>query len=255
MALTTELGKQLYRKCQLEQQMQELENRKQFLEQKLPEAKFARREADVALKEYEWGGMRAFLDKLSGKWEDKRETLARNAAAADTVLANLQRDLDMAGEALAQITREWEALAPLGDPVEAVKELDRGEQELILQKAAAIAVSRLIPLLESAEKALEEAQEWARPNNRIDTAPGYTKGKLLAQAEGCARECVRSLQRLCQCGINLEIPAYFENPSGFIHGAASQFAELDRINRALAAIRRTQTQVKELCLQLADEES
>jgi len=255
MAVTTELGVKLYRKCQLELNKQEWENRKQLVESQLPAAKAAKREADVALREYEWGGLRPFLDKLSGKWEDKRETLTREAAAADTQLRNLQRELETAEGKLAQLDAEWEALANLGDPVERAKELDSAEQEVIVQKAAAVCVSRLLPLLETAGKALEEAQEWARPNNRIDTAPGYTKGILLAQAETCARECAVSLRRICECGILLDIHPYFENPSGYIHGVASQFGELDRINRALTAIRSTQAQAKELHLQLTDEDS
>ena len=47
MAITTQLGKQLYQKCQLDRRKQELELEKLALEEQLPQAKAARREADT----------------------------------------------------------------------------------------------------------------------------------------------------------------------------------------------------------------
>lgn len=255
MALKTELGKQLYRKCRLEARLQNLEQQKELVDCQLPYAVFAKREADFALMDYESGSLRAFLDKLSGKWEDKREALARNLASAETTLRNLQRQREVVQQDLAEVKSEWEAVAGLGDTVEQAKNLEAEEQEIILQRVAAGSVDRLLPLLEKAEKALEEAQEWARPNNRIDVAPGYTKGNLLAKAGGYAKDCEKCLRRIEECGILLEIHPYFENPAGYINGVAAQYAELDRINRALGAIRKTERQAKELLLQLTEEEA
>lgn len=253
--LKSELGKQLYRKCQLDGRRQELELRKQSIEEQLPEAKAAKREADVALHEYRYGSLGVFFHKLSGKYEEKLENLTRKAAAADSALAALKRDLEIQKTALEEVRAQIEELGGNSDVIAQAEKLEQEERELILHKAAWITASRLSQLLEKAETALEEAQEWARPNNRIDVAPGYTKGQLLAQAEGCARECAECLRYISRCGILLEIHPYFLNPTGYIHGVAAQYAELDRINRALGGIRQTKRQTEELLLQLAEEEN
>ena len=254
MAITTQLGKQLYQKCQLDRRKQELELEKLALEEQLPQAKAARREADNALFAYTSGGFRPFLDKLSGKWEDTREDLTRKAAHAQGALQSLQRELEAAEGALKEVDAQLHELGEIPDVVELAQDLEKQEREAVLCKAAWVSAEKLIPLLEMAAAALEEAQEWARPNNRIDTFPGYTKGILLAKAEGYARQCHDCLQQIARCGILLEIHPYFSNPSGYIHGVAAQYAELDRINRALSGIRQTSLQAKELLLQLTDEE-
>lgn len=255
MIMKSELGKLLYQKCQLDFRKQEWQLRKQELQDRLPEAKYVKREADVALTEYECGGLGVWLDKLCGKWEEKRETLTRNAAAAGDCLQNLQRELDLTVAALEEIMAQERKLGFSGNVAEAARQLMPEEQELVLRNAARVCVAGLLPLLNKAQNALEEALEWARPNNRIDAAPGYTKGILLAKAEKCARECADKLKEIVSCGIVIEIHAYFNNPSGYIHGVASQFAELDRINTALGAIRQTEKQISQLQLQLTEEEA
>lgn len=253
--LKTELGKQLYRKCQLEGRKQELEVRKQKLEEQLPEAKAAKREADVALHEYRFGGLGVFFDKLSGKYVEKLETLTRRASAADSALGTLLRSLEAEEAALTEVNGEMDALGNALDIAAQAEALEQEERELILRKTASVMAERLNYLLQKAEAALEEGREWARPNNRIDVAPGYTKGQLLSQAEGCARECGECLGYISRCGILLEIHPYFQNPSGYIHGVAAQYAELDRINRALDGIRQTKRQTEELLLELAEEDN
>lgn len=250
--LKTEQGKRLYRKCRLAREQQDLELQKQSLKDRLPEAKAAKREADVSLHEYQCGGFRAFLDKLSGKQEEKLDMLTRSAAAASSALDSLQRELERVESSLKKVSEEMDALGEPADVVEQALSLENEEREVILHMAASTAAAKLIPMLETAASALEEAQEWARPNNRIDVAPGYTKGMLLSRAESCARECHESLQRIARCGILLDIHPYFYNPSGYIHGVAAQYAELDRINSALAAIRQTLKQAEELILQLEE---
>lgn len=254
MALTTQLGKQLCKKCQLDMERETLRQRKQALEDALPQAKFDFREASAALVEYEGGGLGIWLDKLSGKWEEKRQTLARRAKASESALHALQRDLAQAEAALEELEAQEQQLAFTGTLREAAQELEPREREVIFRMGARVLTVRLLPLLDTAKNALEEAQEWARPNNRIDTAPGYTKGILLARAEQCARECAQNLLELKDWGIELQGHPYFENPAGFIHGVASQFKELDRINSALKGIYQMQNQVKQLQLQLTEED-
>jgi len=250
--MTTQLVKELCIRYHLETQLFALEQQLRQLKEELPRQKFRQREAKVALLEYESGGLRGFLDKLSGKWEEKREILQREVRAAEAELSALTRSLEAATAKQESLCARLAPLRELGDMILCAAGLEREEKTYVLQLEAKLCTQKLIPALESNRKALEEAQEWARPNNRIDTAPGYTEGKLLAEAGQQAREAAQLLVRIAECGILLEIHPYFENPAGYISGV-TRYAQLDRINRALAAIRQTERQARELLLQLPED--
>ena len=254
MQLQSELYGRLHQNCCLLAKRKDCLRRKQELESRLAEAKYQKREADAALTEYEWGGFRVWLDKVTGKWEDKREELTRTASAAREHLQNLQQEITRLDETLMQLDRQQSEPCSWEDIHAMAGALSDREREQIFCRLAAISAEELALQLEQAKSALQQAQEWARPNNRIDTAPGYTKGIELAKAEDCARSCCLYLQQLEQCGIALEVHVYFQNPTGYIHGTASAFGELDRINSALGAITRTEKQIQELRLQLSQEE-
>ena len=235
--------------CELLRQHKLLLRRKAELEEQLPQARFSAREADAALTEYECGGFRPWLDKLSGKWEEKQEELRRSASSARRTLESLTEDLARIGDALkaSQVSSHEEIY-------HGAMNLAPQERELVCHALASVLAGELADALKQAQEALMEAQQWARPNNRIDTAPGYTKGILLAKAEGCAASCREGLEKLNSWGIRLTVHPYFQNPSGYIHGVASPYGELDRINSAMAAIRQTENQIQELFLQLSEVE-
>ena len=248
MTLPSELAQKLYQDCQALHQYRSLRHRKSELEARLPEAKHRKREADVALTEYECGGLGVLLDKLRGPWEDKLERYGREASLARSELDGLCQELSRLEEKLAALQpEEYEMIRAKA------MELPENEREIIHHRLAKISGGDLLELLRQAKTALQEAQEWARPNNRIDVAPGYTAGQLLAEAEACARQCHDHLQELEGCGIKLEVHPYFENPTGYIHSVASPFGQLDRINSALGALSRTEKQVQELLMQLSVE--
>lgn len=239
----------LWGQCELLRQHKLLLRRKAELEEQLPQARFSAREADAALTEYECGGFRPWLDKLSGKWEEKQEDLRRSASSARRTLESLTEDLARIGDALkaSQVSSYEEIYHDAMD-------LAPQERELICHALASVLAGELAASLKQAQEALLEAQQWARPNNRIDTAPGYTKGKLLAEAEACAAVCARLLEEIGRCGMAMQVHPYFQNPAGFIHAVATPYGELDRINSAMAAIRQTEKELDALLVQLSQEE-
>ena len=243
MNLKTESAKQLYRYWELELERDTWQRSVDMAKEQLAQAKYRKREADVALLEYE-GSLKAFFDKCSGKFEDKREALAQEASSASAELQNVRQQLDRGQENLDKAEHARQMLPQLEDSGARLDELDPEERKCVLKKETEVYVNRIVPLLQSARESLEEAQQWARPNNRIDTAPGYTEGILLSNAEKTAKDCAVILNKLCSCGMKLEIHPFFDNPSGYINGSARQYGKLDRINGALDAIAWTQRQVK-----------
>lgn len=245
----TEATRTLQQRCQTLYQRQILLQKKQELEDQLPQAKHEKRESDVALAEYESGGFGVWLDRLRGKWEEKQQTLRRSASAAQSRLQSLQQEIARTNACLAQLPEQTDT--PQNIRTEA-EQLPSEQREGILHSLARISAVKLQFSLNRAKHALLEAQKWARPDIRLEAIPGYTKNQLLTEAESCARECEQLLLEIGDCEIPLDIHGYFQNPSGYIHAVASQFGELDRINSALDAIRRTEKLVEELLLQLSD---
>ena len=251
MQLPSEQAVQLHENCRKLMTQRSLLEQKRELEVKLSEAKYQKREAEVALTEYECGGFGVWLDKLRGTSEEKHENLRRAASAAQSKLQELQMQAKRLDADLSQLegTDSWGKIRQAADT------LIPQEREAIFGKLAVICAQSLLSQLQETDTALQEAQEWARPNNRIDVAPGYTAGQRLAEAEDCARQCHARMQEMAMCGITLEVHPYFQNPTGFIHSVASPFGELDRINSALGAVNRTAKEIQQLLSQLSQEET
>ena len=254
MALQTELFQKLMESCRISHRQQQWQQKKQELEARLPQAKADKREAEVALTEYECGGLRTWLDKRSGKFQEKLDHFSRNVSNASSALENLKLELARTQGMLEDLDAQEKGLNLPGEIPELAQQLPAEERALILGVFARGLAMDLLAMLEQAKTALEEAQQWARPNNRIDTAPGYTKGKLLAQAEDCARTCAERMDEMGKYGMALEVHPYFLNPAGYIHAVATPYAELDRINSAIGAIRQTEKQIQQLLQQLPEEE-
>lgn len=222
----------------------------ELAKQQLPQAKFQKREADNALTEYEMSKFRVWRDKRSGTYEEKIEALTREAAAADRTYRAATELLERVQAKLAEAQAQLDCLEGECTPVD-LDVLDPEARRELQNAKAMVYVNRILPLLQTAQESLEEAQQWARPNNRIDVAPGYTEGQLLARAESCARECAACLNQIVHCDVPVDIHPYFGNPSGYINGSASRFGKLDRINEALKAISQTEKRILTLQRQLA----
>lgn len=221
----------------------------QQLETEVPRRVYELREAKAAQAEYE-GGFRCFLDKVSGKYEEKKEECSRIVREAQAAKETCQRELELAKNALAALEEEAKALPTREELFEKYPEM-----EYLKQQDALFCADRLVRLLKENEKYLLEARDWAE-NRHADFKPlgtQYEKSRALLDAGTRAREICSLLERIQQCGFLLEIHAYFRSPDGYIAGAARQFGQQDRINYAIRAIRTTQSLIQELILQLAEE--
>jgi len=253
--MASELAEKLRKRYELESDLAHLEQRRQFLEEAVLRGTYETREAEAAALEYEGFSLRSLLDKLSGKWEEKREALQHSVRRVKAELAAAKQELTQVRAEQDRILSQLQPLRGLGETVDLAETLEPRQREWILRLEARLATKTLIDALECNLAELESAQEWARPQSRIEAIPGQTKYQHLARADACAKQCCEALERIAACGILLEIHPYFTNPTGYISGVAAQYAQLDRINQALGGIRETRKQARELLVQLPEEEN
>lgn len=247
----TELTRKLALRYRLEEEALDVQRKQYALEDSIPHCKYRLREAREKLLSYEAGGFRPFLDKLSGKWADVHDALQSQVRRAEAELDAELRELEQTKEEYARHMEALEALRTLDDAVDG---LEPSEREKALRMKARFHTGVLLRELDQNEAALEAARQWARPNNRVEAVPGRTEALLFAEADTHARACMEHLTAIAGCDILLDIHPYFENPTGYISGV-TQFNQLDRITRAMDAIRATKSQAKELLLQLPELEN
>lgn len=220
----------------------------QQLEREVPQRVYELREAKVVQTEYE-SGLRFFLDKLSGKHQEKQEALSKAVREAAAALDYSRQQLESAKCALASLEQEADSLPTREELYAKYPDFDYLKQQDTLYCA-----DRVIRLLRENEKHLLEARDWAG-NRNADFKPmgtQYDKSVALQKAADCAREICCLIKRICENEFVLEIHPYFEAPDGFIAGAARQYGQLDRINFAIQAVRSTMCILQELTLQLSE---
>ena len=249
-----EIWEKLQRKFTLEKDLLEAEQRLEALEQELPEYQQASWEGAQALREYETGGLKRLLDRMSGKWEERREFLSREARRAVQALETAQREKAALEEKSAELGRQ---LGELGDlENEFSRELEEHPQyrEQLRRQKAYLLARRLLPRLEETDRAMKTAQKLAR-GDLLEDLPWEERSRdlWLGRAEPAAGECRELLEKLADCDILLEIHPYFENPAWYIRGVTKN-TQLDRLNHALDALWDAKHQIKELLLQLSEEE-
>lgn len=220
----------------------------QQLEREVPQRTYELREAKAAQTEYE-SGLRFFLDKLSGKHQEKQEALSKAVREANAALEYAKGQLESSKSALVSLEQEAE-LIPSREELYA----NYPDSDYLKQQDTLFCADRLVRLLRENEKHLLEARDWAE-NRNADFKPlgtQYDKTISLQRGADCAREICGLIKRICENDFALEIHPYFEAPDGFIAGAARQYGQQDRINYALGAVRTTAGIIQELILQLAD---
>lgn len=81
------------------------------LKEAVAQGEHALREARIALVEY--SGIRAFLDKLSGKYADQAEVLSREVRKAEAQLSTLEQQLKAETQKLSALQEQRAAFPPL----------------------------------------------------------------------------------------------------------------------------------------------
>ena len=80
------------------------------LKEAVKQAKFNHRQTKIAQVEY--GGIRAMMDKLSGKHADKLESLSREVRKAEAELSVLEQQLEAESQNLSTLKEQRASLPP-----------------------------------------------------------------------------------------------------------------------------------------------
>lgn len=179
------------------------------LKESVKQAKFNLRQATIAQVEY--GGIRAFVDKLSGKHADKMEALSREVRKAEAELHSLQRQLEAEKQRLSALQEQRTALPPL-------EELQTEEtKDLWAPLERRYCAEALLPLLTRVEEALTEYRKMLRGEYPILSISDQSA--IGAAPISAAEECRPLLDRL-EAVQDLPEAGFFRSPAAFLAAAA-----------------------------------
>jgi len=217
---------------QLRKALDENVRRTESCQEALAQAKYDLRAAKVALAEY--GGVTALLDKLRGRYEERKESL--------------EQALRTHADTLAARKRETEELAYEKQTLETKLQAFPGEAVLLTDTqihtpALRYYAEKLLACLDDNTQSLNLALQFARPGIGLAEEIRDNRIRSLARADRDAGLCLDLLRRLSELGSDLEIHPYFLNPAGYIMGVAAEFRQLDRLNSALKAVSGTKKAV------------
>lgn len=191
------------------------------LKKAVKQAKCNLRQATIAQVEY--GGIRAFVDRLSGKYADKVEALSREVRKAEAELHSLQRQLEAEKQKLSSLKEQRTALPPLEEvQTEETKDLWAPLERRYCAEA-------LLPLLTPVEDALGEYRQMLRGEYPILSISDQSAigAAPIAAAEACRPllDRLTAVQELPEAG-------FFRSPAAFL-AAAAKHNQLDRAVDAL----------------------
>ena len=213
-----------------------LERQETALKAEVSQAKYDLRTAKVNHTEYS-GSFRAFLDKLSGKQEQKLLLLRHAEKQASIRLAGLEQDITALQQSLSQIRTRLESCEPLPD--------SRGE--------ARYCIACLMTLLPEAEKALSDMGDWMRgaiPGQIISKAD---RQQFYGECEQKSARCGELLNQL-EAALNpLDIPFDLPNccrdPIAYLANA-TEYTRRDRLNDLIRHSIKLRKQLPDLQRQL-----
>ena len=174
------------------------------------QAKFNHRQTKIAQVEY--GGIRAMMDKLSGKHADKLESLSREVRKAESELSTLEQQLKAETQKLSALQEQRAALPPL-------EQLRTPEaKEIWAPLEIRLCAEILLPLLTRLNDDLTEYRKMLRgefPMLSVSQQQDIATAPIAA-----AERCQPLLQRLEAAGAKLEPGDFFQHPAGFLAAAA-----------------------------------
>lgn len=212
-----------------------LERRLKEVKEERKQAIFHLRECNENLLNYE-GGVRKFLDKLSGKQSEKLEELNRQIRSAQATYDSrireeetLERNRKETSEQLAALP-SWEEL----------RETDELKWAQLERKLCA---EILQPLLEKNRETLLEYRSLLR-GERPEILSVQQQQEIYSEPDAWAEKCVPLLQRLKTASdilnISFEICSYYQSPKSYLVYAATKHNRLDRVSQALDQVEKTQ---------------
>ena len=180
------------------------------LKEAVAQGKYALREAKIAQVEY--SGIRAFLDKLSGKYTDQAEVFSREVRKAEAQLSTLEQQLKAETQKLSALQEQRAALPPL-------EQLRTPEtKEIWTPLEIHLCAETLSPLLTQLGDALTEYRKMLRgefPMLSVSQQQDIATAPIAA-----AERCQPLLQRLEAAGADLNPGDFFRCPAGFLAAAA-----------------------------------
>jgi len=207
------------------------------------------RQEEETLLNYETG-IRGFLDRFSGKRDEKIEELNRAVRQAKGKLESLIRQQESAKGQLAELETQSTAL-PDAAALEAQARQHPETEKVWAELEADLRAQMLLPLL---EKNLETLDEYHQLLRGAKVGEVMTRERLYEIGTKHIRwgsACMEQLRQLQSAMAVLkgswEIPGYFENPAGFIESAASKYNQIDRAATAMDQVRKAQREMKQIC--------
>lgn len=186
------------------------------LKEAVARARFDLREANVAQVEY--GGIRALIDKVSGRYADKAEALSRNVRKSEANLQALLRQQEAEQQKLSSLREQRDALPML-------EKLRTPEnEEAWAAYESRLCAELLIPMLAEVEETLTQYRSMLRgeyPILSIQEQSDITTAPIAA-----AEACRPLLDRLAAVQ-NLPESGFFRSPAAFL-AAAAKHNQLDR---------------------------
>ena len=199
--------------------------RKAELKEAVAQGKYALREAKIAQVEY--SGIRAILDKLSGKYADQAEVFSREVRKAEAELSALEQQLKAETQKLSALQEQRASLPPL-------EQLRTPEvKEIWAPLEIRLCAEILSPLLTQLGDALTEYRKMLR--GEFPMLSVSQQQDIVTAPIAAAERCQPLLQRLEAAGAELEPGDFFRCPAGFLAAAARH----NQLNQAAQAATQT----------------
>lgn len=234
---------QVYRRYELETSLSQKQQRSSILSEEIPKAKYHLRGRQEALMNYEHGSIRGFLDKVSGKREEKLELLRADIRKAEAALALLQQERESLSSQ--QTAAEKELASLPGWSELRAQPGDTGKEAARLE--ARLCAGILTDLLDRNLAALTEARGLLRGERAGEIMSYQEQHRIHAAAEQTGEQCRILLQRMKEALDALDIPfqisGYYRSPTAYTAGAAANFIRLERMGEAMDQVLDTKKQV------------
>lgn len=224
--------------CNLKTTVFRLERQTELLKQTLAQAKYDLREAKARQLEYS-GSFRSFLDKLSGKQEQKLYELSSNQKRAEALLAERGRELGDVSQKLEEARAMLSSLSNIPDP--------KNEARYCIEYLTA-----MLPEADQALTAMGDLMRGAEPGQIISRDQ---RQLVYGEAEQKAAACSEILKQLetalSQLQISFELPACYRNPVAYLANA-TEYTRRDRLNELTRQTVAIQKQLPTLLRQLEE---
>ena len=222
------MKEKLSQRYALETVLLRLERQQAVITEDIKQAKYDIRCKNEALLSYE-GGLRRFLDQLSGKREEKAEALRRDLRHAENLLSTLLREQEALRQECTELQKELQSLPSL-DILRKANELEWAALE------ARYCAEALSPLLEGTKMALLEYRELMQ-GSRPDVLSPTAQQEIYTAPNLWGEQCQPLVERLKIALDILETPfapgGYFDSPASYLVTVAAKHNRLDRVNQAL----------------------